>query len=300
MSVQGTVFNIQKFSIHDGPGIRTTVFLKGCPLRCAWCANPESQKTAVQILYDRKKCLRCHRCLDLCEKGALQVDEEGWIILQNATDATCRQAVAECPGRALSMEGERRSVEDVVEECLQDRDFYEESGGGVTVSGGEGMIQPAFVRELTTHLHEERIPVAIETTGYIDPEVFQDLAPRFDLLLFDMKHSDSALHRAKTGVGNERILANLSWAVRQGLNVLVRIPVIPGFNSSLEDARGFAKRLKEAGLERVQLLPFHQMGENKYHLLQKEYAYEKVKALHPEDLQDFVAELEKEGIHAFF
>lgn len=162
------------------------------------------------------------------------------------------------------------------------------------------MIQPAFVRELTTRLHEERIPVAIETTGYIDPEVFQDLAPRFDLLLFDMKHSDSALHRAKTGVGNERILANLSWAVRQGLNVLVRIPVIPGFNSSLEDARGFAKRLKEAGLERVQLLPFHQMGENKYHLLQKEYAYEKVKALHPEDLQDFVAELEKEGIHAFF
>lgn len=297
---QGTVLNIQKFSIHDGPGIRTTVFLKGCPLRCQWCANPESQSREIQVAYNAKACHRCHHCIDICPGGALHADENGWIRLDESRCRRCFQCVQTCPGHALKTEGELRDLDSVVRECLQDRDFYEESGGGVTISGGEGMIQPDFVRKLTDRLHEQDIPVAIETTGCVSPDLFAELASRLDLLLFDMKHPDSNRHREGTGVGNEQILANLRWAVEHQIPVLVRIPVIPGFNSSLEDAGGFCKRLKEAGLNRVQLLPFHQMGENKYHLLQKDYAYEHEKALHPEDLQDFAQIFHEEGIEAFF
>ncbi len=296
---KGTIFNIQKFSTNDGPGVRTTIFFKGCPLRCKWCANPESQSTAVQILYDENRCTRCQTCVHTCPEKAISLSDNH-ISINSGKCSKCLQCVHSCPSDALSYEGETKTVQEIVNICLQDRDFYETSGGGVTISGGEGMSQPEFLEELVLHLKQHKIHLAIETTGYAKPEVFQKLAPLFDLLLFDVKHYDSIRHSEGTHVHNEPIVENLKWAISQGIPVLPRIPVIPGFNSSLEDAAGIAALLKLVGASQVQLLPFHQFGENKYHKLCREYAYENVAALHESDLADYRQVFLEHGIDAFF
>lgn len=299
MEPTGIVFNVQKFSIHDGPGVRTTVFLKGCPLRCQWCANPESQLPGVQITYDEKKCLHCGTCVRVCPEGALSVIERRVRVDFRRCDG-CLACTRECPGHALGHEGEPKSVGEIVGICMQDAAFYEESGGGVTISGGEGMSQPDFTEALAKALRSKGIHTAIETTGCVSAEVFRRLAPLFDLLLFDMKHYDALRHREGTGAGNERIVENMLWARRHGLAVLPRIPVIPGFNSSLEDAAGLAALLHRIGFRRVQLLPFHQMGERKYELLNRDYAMKGVKALHPEDLTDYQNVFLGAGLDCFF
>ena len=300
MQTNGIVFNIQKFSIHDGPGIRTTVFLKGCPLRCKWCANPESQLSQVQVLYDKEKCAHCGTCVHVCPNEAIAMDKDNYVRVDQSKCVGCLQCVKNCPAKALSYEGETKDAEEVVKVCLQDIDFYEESGGGVTISGGEGMVQPDFVKALLAKLKGHKIHTAIETTGYIKEEIFRELAPMFDLLLFDVKHYDSNKHYEGTHVHNEPIVENLAWAISQGIEVLPRIPVIPDFNDSLDDAKGIAALLNQVGAKKVQLLPFHQFGENKYHLLGKTYAYEDVKALHPEDLTDYQQIFLDEGIDCFF
>ncbi len=164
MEMKGIVFNIQKFSIHDGPGVRTTVFLKGCPLHCKWCSNPESQLSRVQIMYHSDNCLHCQKCVHTCPEKAISAAEDGRIHID-----------FNCPGRALTNEGEYKTVDEVVDVCMQDVDFYEESGGGVTISGGEGMVQPDFVEALILRLKEKGIHTAIETTGCVSPEVFHRL-----------------------------------------------------------------------------------------------------------------------------
>ena len=299
MEPTGVVFNVQKFSIHDGPGIRTTVFLKGCPLRCQWCANPESQLAGAQITYDEKKCVHCGKCVRVCPKEALTM-EQGRIRVRFQRCDGCLTCTRECPGRALACEGVRKSVGEIVAECMQDADFYEESGGGVTISGGEGMAQPAFAEALAKALREKGVRTAIETTGYVSADVFRRLAPLFDLLLFDMKHYDPVRHREGTGVRNERIVENMTWARQAGIPTLPRIPVIPGFNDSLKDADGLAALLNQIGFRRVQLLPFHQMGERKYELLNRDYAMKGVKALHPEDLTDYRQAFLDAGLDCFF
>ena len=300
MEMTGVIFNVQKFSIHDGPGIRTTVFLKGCPLRCQWCANPESQLARVQITYDQKKCLHCGKCVQICPEKALTMGENNRIHVDFNRCVGCLTCTRECPGKALTHEGEMKSVEELVNVCLQDKVFYEESGGGVTISGGEGMSQPDFTESLVKSLRKKGIHTAIETTGYVSAEVFQRLAPLFDLLLFDMKHYDPIRHQEGTGVRNERVIKNMIWARQSGLTVLPRIPVIPGFNDSLKDAAGLAALLNRIDFRRVQLLPFHQMGERKYELLNRDYAMKGVKALHSEDLTDYQRVFLDAGLDCFF
>lgn len=296
---KGITFNIQKFSIHDGPGIRTTVFLKGCPLRCQWCSNPESQLEDIQILYDQSKCVHCLNCIKQCKKNAISYSNNK-IQIDFLKCVGCLQCVHSCMQNALSHEGEYKDVQEIVNICLQDIDFYEESQGGVTISGGEGMSQPRFVEALVKSLKEHHIHVAIETTGYIQEDTFSKLAPMFDLLLFDVKHYDSNKHYQGTGVHNELIINNLKWAIHHGIEVLPRIPVIPDFNSSLEDAKGIADLLLSIGINKVQLLPFHQFGERKYELLNREYLLKNKKALHPEDLKDYQQIFLDKGIHCFF
>ncbi len=306
--MKGNIFNIQKFSIHDGPGIRTTVFLKGCPLRCKWCANPESQSADIQITYDAKKCCGCQTCVHACPKGCIsyhaddtqpQCGSKGVFIDRQACTG-CLACVGSCPMRALKAEGEMMELNRVVAACLQDMDFYEESGGGVTLSGGECMCQPEFVKSLIQELKKNHIHVAAETAGYVKEEIFRTLAPMFDLLLFDVKHYDSDLHFAGTGVHNEQILANLAWAFQEGLDILPRIPVIPGFNAELTDADGISDLLLQMGLGQAQLLPFHQFGERKYELLHQDYCFKNMKALYPEDLKEYQQIFLNKGIHCFF
>lgn len=296
---KGITFNIQKFSIHDGPGIRTTVFFKGCPLRCEWCSNPESQIKNVQILHDQSKCSYCLSCVAVCPNGAI-THEDNKIIINEDKCVGCLTCVNSCPNRALSYEGDYQTIEEIVDICMQDIDFYEESGGGVTISGGEGMSQPEFLKKLIAELKKNSVHVAIETTGYVKKETFEELARELDLLLFDVKHYDREKHYNGTKVYNDLIVENLKWAIDNGIEVLPRIPVIPDFNDSLEDAEGLAKLLVEVGAKKVQLLPFHQFGEKKYELLNRNYKYKNKKALYPEDLEEYQKIFEDKGLNCFF
>lgn len=296
---KGITFNIQKFSIHDGPGIRTTVFFKGCPLRCEWCSNPESQIKNVQILHDQSKCSYCLSCVAACPNGAI-THEDNKIIINEDKCVGCLTCVNSCPNRALSYEGDYQTIEEIVDICMQDIDFYEESGGGVTISGGEGMSQPEFLKKLIAELKKNSVHVAIETTGYVKKETFEELAKELDLLLFDVKHYDREKHYNGTKVYNDLIVENLKWAIDNGIEVLPRIPVIPDFNNSLEDAEGLAKLLVEVGAKKVQLLPFHQFGEKKYELLNRNYKYKNKKALYPEDLEEYQKIFLDKGLNCFF
>jgi pyruvate formate lyase activating enzyme len=275
MMTKGIIFNIQKFSLHDGPGIRTVVFLKGCSLRCQWCSNPESQLIHPQILRDLKKCIHCGLC----------------------TEKPCED-ISRCPVGALSLEGEIMDVSEVVDKVMQDEAFYRQSGGGVTLSGGEPLVQIDFVETLCAALHAKGVSIAVETTGYAEQAAFIRLLNAADIFLFDIKHYDAEKHKKNTGVSNEKILANLALAVSSGKPVTARIPVIPGFNDSLNDMRCFAVLIHEMGIKQINLLPFHQFGENKYHLLNQPYEMEKVAGLHKEDLEQYIEIFTQLGLNA--
>lgn len=298
-SKTGIIFNIQKFSVNDGPGIRTVVFIKGCPMHCRWCSNPESQYPQPQMLWEQKKCVSCHRCVALCPESAVSLSD-GRIHIEASLCIGCGQCAQTCPGSALTLEGSRKTVQQVMEVVMQDLPFYEESGGGLTLSGGEMLSQPQFATALLLAAKENGLHTCCETTGFADTEVFDRVTAHADMLLFDMKHWDTTKHREGTGVSNELPLLNMKRAIERGKTVLPRIPVIPGFNDALADAAGFARALHEVGAKQCQLLPFHQFGENKYHLLGVSYSYEDVPSLHREDLQDYLQVLLDSGIEAFF
>ena len=298
-----TVFNIQKFSLNDGPGIRTVVFLKGCPLRCAWCANPESQLRAPQLEWKGSACVGCGACLAAAPSaraveyaGKRHVDVR--TLRGDAPEALA--AVKACPAHALTCTGETKTVDEVLKVCLQDQPFYEDSGGGVTLSGGEALTWPDFCEELLARLHEEGIDTCLETEAHVAPQVFQRIAPQLDHLLIDLKHVDSTKLREHATARADLMLQNLSWALEHHVDVLPRTPVIPGFNDSLDDVRAMARWLRDAGGSRVQLLPFHNYGESKYALLDMDYQLRGLKNLHPEDLTECQQAYLDEGIEAFF
>lgn len=295
----GFIFNIQKFSIHDGPGIRTVVFFKGCPLSCQWCANPESQTMGRQVLYNHDNCIGCASCISICRQEAIT-----WagnqIQIHPQRCIGCGSCEVQCPGQALHMEGDVSSIHEIISTCLQDFDFYEESHGGVTLSGGEVLAQPRFAIQLLNELKHHHIHTVIETTGFSSEAVFQEVVEHVDYLLFDMKHWDEKKHINGTGVSNTIILKNMAWAIQHEIPLLPRIPVIPGYNDSLADAEGFVKALKLVKADTVQLLPFHQFGERKYEMLTKPYAYTDTDALHEEDLQEYLQIFLQHGIHAYF
>jgi len=255
MEITGKIFNIQKFSINDGPGIRTTVFLKGCPLQCKWCANPESQNRYAAIADAMENELYC---------------------------------------------GRDYTVAEVMAEVLKDKVFYEQSGGGMTLSGGEVLQQPDFAAALAVAAHEEGIHVAVETTGFVVPKRFREFLPFPDLFLFDFKHYDREMHHTYTGVYNDVILENLRSVVEAGKPVIARIPVIPRFNTGILRARGMAATLKEIGVQEVHLLPFHQFGEKKYEELNVPYEWKGVKQLHPEHLEKYLQVFVDAGLDCSF
>lgn len=292
--ITGAVFNIQKFCIHDGPGIRTTVFFKGCPLRCRWCANPESQAVHSQVMYDRSLCLRCGCCEKACPNGGIHLTDDGVVIDRDLCTGcgSCVNACAIYGGKALSMQGDLKTVDEVVAEVLKDQVFYQSSGGGATFSGGEVLSQLEFAEAIAVQLKRHGIHIACETAGYAPPEAFRRLMSFTDLLLFDVKHHDEASHLAGTGVSNAQILANLRMAVTEGKPVIARIPVIPGFNNRPGDAEAFGRLLRDIGIQEANLLPFHQFGQGKYEKLAMEYDYDDVPSLQKEDLEPMKKVLE--------
>ena len=245
------LFDLQKCSTDDGPGLRTTVFFKGCPLRCRWCHNPESQSAAPQMLFHAQRCTGCGKCRTICPGG------------KHCT--LCGKCTVYCPSHAREIAGELHTVEEIFAEIEADRIFYETSGGGVTFSGGECLLQPAPLLTLLKKSKESGIRTAVDTCGYAPFGTFEAIWPYTDLFLYDFKCYTETLHRLGTGVSNRLILDNLKrLADRDASRILVRVPIIPGFNTDEKELILMAAFLKDLGLKHPELLPYHRMGEQKY------------------------------------
>ena len=271
----GTVFNTQKFSIHDGTGIRTLIFMKGCPLRCIWCSNPESQRPGPEVMFVRSKCTGCGKCVALCREAA--VDDVTFDI-DRSRCVKCGLCTSKCYAGAKKMTGRQVTVREMMELIEKDRIFYTNSGGGITVGGGEPAMQHGFVEELLKACRESHIHTAIETCGY---GRWQDICGMFDnadQIFFDLKAMDPELHRRLTGVSNELILNNAEQAAVRGKEVIFRIPLIPGCNDSLtniEETGAFVGGLSGNGSNVfIEILPYHDLGRDKYRWLDMDYGLE--------------------------
>lgn len=270
----GVIFNIQRFSIHDGPGIRDLVFLKGCPLRCAWCSNPESQHFCQELSYRRSKCVGCHACVPACPQGAIRAGEDGGIEIDRGLCRRCFTCARVCCSRALSAIGEEISARELVRRVMGQHLSWR-AQSGVTLSGGEPLCQPEFTAEVFRLLHEEGTTTALETCGCAPFEAIEQVAPHCDLIHFDLKLMDTELHRRYTGADNQGILDNLYRLSRRfpHIPLIVRTPLIPGVNDSGENLSATAEFLRGLpSLRDYELLPYHDFGEGKYRQLGRAYS----------------------------
>ncbi len=288
----GRVLRIERFAIHDGPGIRTTVFLKGCPLRCAWCHSPESQAFEAEFMPHPDRCVQCGACTEACPYHAV---EPAAVAAQVAPDVCirCGACVDACPTGARELVGRTYSVDALMAEIERDRIFYDESGGGVTLSGGEPLVQPAFTLEVVRACRASGIHVAVDTCGHVDTLALLEVAHDADLFLFDVKIMDEARHRAFTGVSNVRILHNLERLAEVHPNVRIRFPLIPGVTDDDANVRALGAFLASLQLRRIDVLPYHRAGLARYARLHRPYTLNAV--LPPDhDVQDHVSRLFEE------
>jgi pyruvate formate lyase activating enzyme len=272
MSLTGIIFDIERFAIHDGPGIRTTLFLKGCPLSCWWCHNPESISPRRELVFFEAKCIGCGKCFGVCPVGAHERLPDGGRVFHRDTCTLCGKCVDACAAEALVMEGRQIGVEEAVEELSRDAPYYATSGGGVTLSGGEPMRQAAFSAAVLEGCRARGLHTALDTSGQAPWEDYQRVLPAADLVLYDLKLADPEEHRKYTGVTNSLILSNLGRIDEEGTPIEVRIPVVPGVNDgerNIEASADILCRLRH--LTRVLLLPYHRMGEAKYSRLGRTY-----------------------------
>lgn len=264
MGVTGTVFDIKRYSIHDGPGIRTTVFLKGCSLNCLWCHNPESVAAGPELMHWPARCVRCHACIAACPEGAIAKDAAGVIAVAREKCDVCGKCAEACLYDAMQIVGRKMSVGEVLDEVEKDRIFYEQSGGGVTLSGGDPAVQAAFAEALLDACRSRGLRTAVDTAGFAKTGVLDRLAAKTDLLLFDLKLMDDARHRELTGVSNAPILDNLERLAAAGPEIWVRVPLVRGANDDDDNVRrtvAFLGRLKT--VRRIGLLPYHAGGLDK-------------------------------------
>lgn len=259
--IEGTVFNIQRFSIHDGPGIRTTFFMKGCNLHCLWCHNPESFEQNQQLFYVDNNCRRCGACVAACPKGLHRIGSNGHHLIDFTRCDGCFQCVKNCYYDGVVISGRKVDVATAWRYIMEERVYYSLSGGGVTFSGGECLLQMPFVLALLKKCHEEGIHTAVDTAGHVGIEVIKAVQPYTDLFLFDLKAIDTLVHKNLTGVGNEKILKNLEYLLEQANEIWIRIPVIPGLND--RQMSGIATYLENKPVK-VELLPYHPFGIDKY------------------------------------
>ena len=287
----GTVFNIQRFCVNDGPGIRTTVFLKGCPLSCAWCHNPESKSPRPELFYDADQCVSCGRCVSLCPQKA-HLMENGRHQLRREACVRC-MACAETHCPALAVAGETRRAEDVMAEVLRDRPFYQASGGGMTLSGGEPFFQEAFALDLLRLAREAQVHTCVETCGFAPLSLLEQAARWVDLFLYDIKLTDPALHRQWTGVSNDRILENLRALDKMGAKTVLRCPVIPGVNDTPAHFQGVAKIANSlTHLQEIHLEPYHPLGVSKARRLGRESLLEGISFPSEAAVQDWIRQIQ--------
>ena len=263
MSNKAIVFDIQRSSIHDGPGIRTTVFLKGCPLECSWCHNPEAQTKAQQLFYFYDKCVLCGKCEEVCKNNVHQLTD-GKHTIDYDFCTQCGECVEECNSNALKIIGKEMSVDEVMAEVVADIDFYNNSKGGITLSGGEPLIHFSFAKALLKSCKEKGINRCVETSGFVATNNFREILPSIDILLFDYKITGLQKHKKHTGVSNELILDNLDLAYKSGVPIILRCPIIPGINDT-EDHFKEIKKLDDSypNIKGIELLPYHSIGNNK-------------------------------------
>jgi len=293
--VEGVVYDIMRYALHDGPGIRTTVFFKGCPLTCKWCANPESQAPAPEFIFFSDKCLGCNACITACDENAISVLENGYKQVDPTRCSGCKRCVEECYTEALRLVGRSMTVEDVMDEVMKDQAFYLESGGGVTFSGGDPLFQSQFLTACLGACKAKKLHTVVETAGVTTWETLDVIRPLVDQFLFDLKVVAVDDHRALTGVSNIGVLDNLKKLVSCH-NVIVRIPIIPDINdhgTPWKEIQAFLENLPWRG--RIDMLPYHRMGLGKYTALNRPYSLDPDLVLNMEKFHDCQRKLIEAG-----
>jgi pyruvate formate lyase activating enzyme len=295
--MKGTIFDIQRFSLHDGPGIRTTVFLKGCPLSCFWCHNPEGLSSRVGLDYSSELCISCGLCVQACPEHAISEQEEK-IQIDREICTLCGKCVDICPSGSLTLSGYQVSTNAILKEVLRDQVFYELSGGGVTVSGGEPLQQYDFTEDLCIQLKSRSIHTAIESSLFCPQEKLYSILSHIDLLLFDLKHIDKDVHGKGTGVSNEVILKNIEMLHDVAVPCIARIPLIPGFNDDRTSLENMIKAVSEIPkLMHIEILPFHKLGEAKYVRLGLKPPTGNLRALQKKDIKNLVEMCPVPSVH---
>jgi len=266
----GIIFNIQRYSIHDGPGIRTTIFLKGCPLNCWWCQNPESQLSGQEMVFWEDRCIGCGACSTICPSNVIQMKNR-IPVTEKEKCLLCGKCIEKCPALAREIIGKKLTVEEVAKEVEKDLVFYEESGGGVTFSGGEPLRQPEFLEGLLNDCREKKIHTAVDTSGFISWGILNKICPKVDLFLYDLKLMDDEKHKKYTGVSNELILENLKKLSSVHHNIFIRFPIIPGINDDSQNIKKMGEFLSSLKIAQINLLPYHYIGIDKYRRLGRTY-----------------------------
>ena len=293
----GLVFNIMRFSLHDGPGIRTTVFLKGCPLRCRWCHNPESQSREPEIIYFGERCILCGDCVRACPHGALDQAPDLHLVHHPVRCLRCGECGEACPSGARQFAGHWMTVEEVLAELMKDEVFYDESGGGVTISGGEPLQQAEFVLTLLAACKTRGLRTALDTCGFANSDAMRQVSEYVDLFLYDLKVMDGEKHLRWTGVRNDLILDNLTMLAESGNAIRVRIPILPGVNDDSENLDALTRYLAPLGVRNIDLLPYHELGNSKYHRLNLAAGMEDIAPPTAAEMETIAARLSRDGFH---
>lgn len=293
---KGTIFNIQRFSLHDGPGVRTTIFFKGCSLRCIWCQNPEGIMAHKQLLRHPQRCLACYLCRSLCPEKAIIIDNDGVLTVDRFACRSCFSCAVNCPAEALEIAGREISVDELVEEALKDLVLYEQSGGGVTISGGEPFLQGPFLLTLLKALKAKGIHTAVDTCGYAEPGIVLAAVKCADLFLFDIKFADERLSLEYTGKPNDLILKNLELLSINKSAVRVRMPVIPGINDHRNNIEAIGRFLNKFGFDSLELIPYHQFGVVKYTRLGLDYKLDGLTAPSDEKMENIKSIFNEMGL----